>query len=318
MTLYINEDTVQKNLTMLKAIELVEASFIDRANGRAFDIPRVRTRQPNGHLHILQAAAPKINVIGYKAYYIQPGKSRTSLLHLINQEQGNLEAIIESDYLSQIRTGAATGVATKYLSRPDSQVLGLFGSGRHAVTQLEAVCAVRKINEVKVFARNQERLIAFCKKMESRMGVTVRPAISPADTIKNSDIIVTMTRSPDPLFDGALLEPGQFIAATGSNALDRREVDMETVKRSNLIVVDSKEIAKTECGDLMPAYENGLIYWENIPDLGEVIIKRSSGRTKDDDIILFESHGMALQDLYTGKYLLDSASLNGFVVALPF
>jgi ornithine cyclodeaminase len=317
MVLYLKEQDMRDLLTMSMTIEQVERSFAARARGLAFDIPRKRTRQPEGHLHILQAAAPELNVIGYKAYYVRPDKSRTSLLHLMNREQGNLEAMIESDWLSQIRTGAATAVAVRHLARKDSKILGLFGSGRHAVTQLEAVCAVRDVTEVKVFGRNADRVKSFCEMMGKRVAAKVRPALSREETVRGSDIIVTMTRSAEPLFDGKWLEPGQFIAATGSNALDRREIDTETVRRSDVIVVDSREVAQGECGDLLPAYENGLVYWENIADLGEVIVGRWPGRTSDQQIILFESHGMAMQDLYTGAAVLELARKQGRGVELP-
>jgi ornithine cyclodeaminase len=317
MVIYLKEQDVRQLLTMPATIGQVEQAFAARARGQAFDIPRKRTRQPGGHLHILQAAAPELNVIGYKAYYVQPDKSRTSLLHLMDRAQGNLVAMIESDWLSQIRTGAATAVATRHLARKNAKVLGLFGSGRHAVTQLEAVCAVRDVTEVKVFGRNGDRVKSFCETMGKRVTAKVRPAESREETVRGSDMIVTMTRSAEPLFDGKWLEPGQFIAATGSNALDRREIDLETVRRSDVIVVDSREVAQGECGDLMPAYENGLVYWENIADMGEVIIGRWPGRVADDQITLFESHGMALQDLYTGAAALDLARRQGLGIELP-
>jgi ornithine cyclodeaminase len=317
MVIYLKEQDVRQLLTMSMTIEQVEKSFAARARGQAFDIPRKRTRQPGGHLHILQAAAPELNVIGYKAYYVQPDKSRTSLLHLMDRTQGNLVAMIESDWLSQIRTGAATAVATRHLARKNAKILGLFGSGRHAVTQLEAVCAVRDVTEVKVFGRNTDRVKSFCETMGKRVNARVRPAESREETVRGSDMIVTMTRAAEPLFDGKWLEPGQFIAATGSNALDRREIDLETVRRADVIVVDSREVAQGECGDLMPAYENGLVYWENIADMGEVIIGRWPGRTSDDQITLFESHGMALQDLYTGAVALDLARRQGLGIELP-
>jgi ornithine cyclodeaminase/alanine dehydrogenase-like protein (mu-crystallin family) len=317
MVRYLSEKDIRQVLTMPLAIEQVERAFVARAEGKAFDIARRRTRQPGGHLHILQGAAPELNVIGYKAYFIRPDKSRTSLIHLINSEQGNLEAILEADWIGQMRTGAATAVAVKYLAREDAGVLGLFGSGRHAVTQLEAVCAVRAVREVKVFGRNADRVKAFCADLERRVNAIVRPAVSREETVRGSDMIVTMTRSSEPLFDGRWLEPGQFIAATGANALDRREIDIETVKRSNLVVVDSREVAQGECGDLLPAFESGLIYWENVAELGEVIIGRRAGRTVTTQISLFESHGMALQDLYTGSAVLERARAGGLGVDLP-
>ena len=318
MVRYLSEADIRSVLTMPMAIERVEQAFIDRAHGKAFDIPRRRTRQPGGHLHILQGAAPEIDTIGYKAYYVRPGRSRTFLLHLLNHAQGNLEAILEADWMGQMRTGAATGVAAKHLSRPDSSVVGLFGSGRHAVTQLEATCAVRGIREVKVFGRNADRVKAFCNEMSEKVGTTVRPATSREETVRGSDIIVIMTRADEPLFDGAWLEPGQFISATGANALNRREIDLASVKRADLIVVDSVEVATGESGDLLAGVEAGIIYWENIPTLGDVIIGRRPGRTSPEQVTLYESHGMALQDLYTGRRVLELATARGLGTDLPF
>jgi len=317
MVRYLSEADIRAVLTMPIAIDRVEQAFVDRAHGRAFDIPRRRTRQPGGHLHILQGAAPEINTIGFKAYYLRPDRSRTFLVHLIDHAQGNLEAMLEGDWMGQMRTGAATGVAARYLAREDAAVVGLFGSGRHAVTQLEAVCAVRRITEVKVFGRNAERVRRFCDEMAPKVNTLVRPASSREETVRGSDIIVTMTRSEEPLFDGALLEPGQFIAATGANALNRREIDLTTVRRCDLITVDSVEVAMGECGDLLAGVEAGIIYWENIPTLGDVIVGRHPGRTAADQITLYESHGMALQDLYTGRRVLELALERGLGIDLP-
>lgn len=317
MVRYLSEADIRSVLTMPIAIERVEQAFVDRARGKAFDIPRRRTRQPSGHLHVVQGAAPEINTIGYKAYYVRADRSRSFLVHLLDHAQGNLDAILEAEWMGQMRTGAATGVAAKYLSRPDSSVLGLFGSGRHAVTQVEAVCAVRGIREVKVFGRSADRVKAFCDEMSGRVAARVRPAVSREETVRGSDIIVAMTKATEPLFDGAWLEPGQFIAATGANALNRRELDLASVKRADVIVVDSVQVAEGECGDLMAGFEAGIIYWENIATLGDVIVGRRPGRTLPEQVTLYESHGMALQDLYTGRRVLELAIAKGLGTELP-
>lgn len=318
MALFISESQVRELLSMKQAIVEVEKAFIARAKGTAFDVPRVRTRMPGGHLHILQAGAMDLNLVGYKAYYIQPDKSRTTLLNLINRKDGHLEAVIESDSLSQIRTGAATAVAAKVLAREDSSVLGLFGSGRHAVTQLEAICAVRQFKQVKVFSREPGKLAAFCQRMEQQLGLRVSPAVSAEETVRGSDVVIAMTRASEPVFDGRWIEAGQFIAATGSNALDRREIDLATVRRADVLVVDSREVAKGESGDLLAAFENGHLYWENIADLGDVLTGRWPGRTDANQVTLYESHGMALQDIYTGAYLLEAARAQGIGTELPY
>ncbi|WP_144634693.1 ornithine cyclodeaminase family protein [Bordetella genomosp. 13] len=317
MVLYLNESDVRQLLPMSLAIEAVEQAFAAHGRGEAFDVPRLRTRQPGGHLHILQAAAPPIGVIGYKAYYNKPGKPLNTLLHLMNHAQGHTEAMIESDWLGRLRTGAATGVAARHLARQDARVLGLFGYGRHARTQLEAVCAVRDIREVKVFGRDAQAVRAFCDEMGACVAAAVRPAESREATVRGSDLIVTMTRAVEPLFDGRWLEPGQFVAATGANALNRREIDTETVRRADRIVADSREVARGECGDLLPAYEDGLIHWENLDEMGAIVAGRRPARASDDEVILFESHGMAVQDLYAGVEVLKRARERGMGVPLP-
>ena len=317
MVRYIKEAEVRQILTMSKAIELVERAFRDRALGKAFDIPRRRTLQPGGHLHVLQAAAPEINLIGFKAYYLKP-EARTFYLHLINHTRGNQEALIEADWLGRIRTGAATGVATNCLARKDASVVACFGTGRHAQTQLEGVATVRKLAEVRAFGRNQERQKSFCETMARKLNVNVRPVHSEAHALDGAQIVNVMTRSDQPMFDGNLLQPGQHINAAGSNALDRREIDLATIKRCDAIVVDSREVAKGECGDLLPAIEQGLLYWENTADLGEVLLGHKPGRTADAQITLFESHGMAMQDVYAGSYVLDTARARGIGIDLPF
>jgi ornithine cyclodeaminase/alanine dehydrogenase-like protein (mu-crystallin family) len=316
MVRYIKEAEVRQILVMPDVVRIVERAFRDRALGKAFDIPRRRTLQPGGHLHILQAAAPEINLIGFKAYYLKP-EARTFYLHLINHKRGNQEALIEADWLGRIRTGAATGVATNYLARKSASVVACFGTGRHAQTQLEGVAAVRKLTEVRAFGRNLERQKNFCDTMSAKLGVPVRPVHSEAEALAGADIVNVMTRSDTPLFDGRLLEPGQHINAAGANALDRREIDLETIKRCDVIAVDSREVAKGECGDLLPAIEQGLLYWENIPDLGEILVGQRTGRTSEQQITLFESHGMALQDVYTGRHVLDVAREIGIGVDLP-
>jgi ornithine cyclodeaminase/alanine dehydrogenase-like protein (mu-crystallin family) len=318
MAIYLSEEVVRRSLTMPAAIEAVQRAFIDRARGEAYDVPRVRTRLPGGHLHILQGASVTLGLVGYKAYYIRPDKSRTSLLHLIDREQGHLVAVIDADYLGQIRTGAATAVAARALARPEGDVLGLFGAGRHAATQLEAVAAARKLKRVHVYSRTPQKRAEFCERMGRQLGLDVQPAGTAQDAVRGCDLIVAMTRSAEPVFDGRWLEPGQFVAATGSNALDRREIDQATVLRADVVVVDSREVARGESGDLLPAFESGHLYWENIADLGDVLVGRRPGRTDAAQVTLFESHGMALQDIYTAAVILDAARAQGLGEKLPY
>jgi ornithine cyclodeaminase/alanine dehydrogenase-like protein (mu-crystallin family) len=303
---FIKEEEVMRLLTMEAAIDCVERAFRDRANGLAFDVPRERTKTTFGHLHVLQAASTALNVIGFKAYFAGRG-ARTFLVHIINLEMGNLEGMIEADEMGIRRTGAATAVATRALSRANAGTVACFGTGRHGMTQLRAVCAVRSIKTVHIYGRTPSHLQTFGAAIEAELGVRVKIAASPEEALEGADIVNIVTRAESPVFDGKRVAKGQHINAVGSNALHRREIDLATIAAADLVVVDSVEVAERECGDLLPAIEAGLIHWHNVPDLGSILVGRHAGRTSDDQITLFESQGMGMQDIYVGKYVLDAA-----------
>ena len=317
MIRYINEKEVAQILAMPKTVELVEASLKARAEGREFDVPRVRARAATGTLHILQAAAPELNLIGYKAYYSNPGKGARYHVHLINTDNGQLLAMIEASYLGMMRTGAASGVATKYMAREDANTVGMLGAGKQAVGQLEAVCAVRKIKLVKVFSRNVERAREFCAKLSEKLGVQMEAAASAADAVRGVDVVNVITKASTPVLLGEWLEPGQHINAAGSNALTRREIDNAAALRCARIVVDSRGTARNECGDLLPLVESGKLDWDALPELGEVITGRIAGRKSRDEITLYESHGMGIQDIYTGHHVLQVAREKNIGIDLP-
>jgi ornithine cyclodeaminase len=156
---------------------------------------------------------------------------------------------------------------------------------------------------VHVFARTQESLRAFCKEQSQKLKIEVIPAATAADATAGADIVNVATRSPIPVLAGATLSPGIHINAVGVNRLDHRELDLEAVRRADLIVVDSLATARGESGDLLPAIEAGLVHWETLPELGRVLIGHHPGRQSDEQITLFESHGMALEDLYVALHV---------------
>ena len=317
MIRYLKEKDVEQLLPMADAVELVEQSLQARAEGRATDVPRVRARMPAGTLHMMEATAGDLNVIGYKAYFSATGKGTRFYVHLFDTESGKPTAIIEASHLGMVRTGAASGVATRHMAREDAAIVATLGAGKQAIGQLEAVCAVRKIREVRVWSRNPERSQQFCVALEKKLGVTMQVITDPAEAVRGADIINVITKASTPVLLGAWLTAGQHINAAGSNSLARRELDEAAVRRSTRIVVDSRNTARNECGDLLPLAETGLIDWDALPELGEVITGRLPGRRSKDDITLYESHGMAVQDLYTGKFVLDAALKNNIGLDLP-
>ena len=238
MALFLNEDDVRQLLTMPLTLEAVEEAHTELSLARAVDVPRQRTRLPQTALHILQGALPGRDAIGYKAYTSNRSGVRF-LVHVFSAASGALRVVLAADYLGMMRTGAASGVATRWLARPDAEVMGVFGAGWQAEGNIEAVAAVRKLRRVKVFARNAERLAAFCTRMSDRLGLDVVPAASPEDAVRGSDIVSTITTAANPLFDAAWLSPGTHINAAGSNSVIRREVGEDVLKFCRPIVVDS-------------------------------------------------------------------------------
>jgi ornithine cyclodeaminase len=303
---YLNEREVETLLTMPVALERVEAALTARAKGQAIDLPRTRTRVPTGTQHILQAAAPALNLIGYKAYYSSANGTRY-FVHVFRMDSGEYLGMVAASHLGMIRTGAASGVASKYLARENAGTVGQIGAGKQGIGQLAAVCAVRNIRQARVYSRTRDKLLAFCRSMSAKLGIDVLPADSAQAAVHGADIVNVITKSPTPVLEGAWLQPGQHINAAGANALMRRELDLAAVKRCGLIVADSREVARNECGDLLPLVESGHAQWETLPELGEVCAGFRPGRTSAAQITLYESHGMGIQDLYVCDYLLEVA-----------
>lgn len=316
MALFLTEKDVQTVLTMAMAIEGVESAHRDLALGQALDTPRARSRLPQTVLHILQGALPAQGILGYKAYTSNRSGNRF-LVHLFDAASGALLAVIEADYLGMMRTGATSGVAAKWLARPDSRVAGVFGSGWQAEGHVRAICTAIPLERVKVYGRRAEKLHDFCTRMSAATGVAVVPAESPEEAVRGSDLVGTVTTAAQPLFDAAWLEPGTHINAAGSNALIRQELSEAAVKRCDLICVDAVPTALAEAGDLLPLLEKGRLHSRQLVELGDIMIGRSAGRGNPELITLFESQGMAIQDLAVAARVLGAARELGLGTPLP-
>jgi len=317
MALFLSEEDVKALLTMPMALAAVEAAHSECAVGQAIDAPRHRTRLPLTVMHMLQGALPSLGVLGFKVYTTNRSGARFNV-HLFDAASGMATAVIAADTLGMMRTGAIGGIAAKWLAREDAEIVGVFGAGWQAQSQIEALCAVRPIKQVKVLARNAEKLRAFCERMAQKTGRKVSPAASAEEAVKGSDIVVTITGAATPLFDGEWLMPGAHVTAAGSNSLIRREIDETTVRRAKLVCVDSRAVALKECGDLLPLLEKGYLYAGQLTEIGEVIAGMRPGRGSAQDITLFESHGMAIQDLAVAQHILAIARERGLGSELPY
>ena len=316
MALFLSEADVKSLLTMDLALEAVEAAHRAHALGRAIDVPRQRTRVPTASLHILQGALLEEGVMGYKAYTASREGARF-LVHLFDAAAGRLLAVIEADMLGMMRTGAANGVAAKYLARPESASVGLIGAGWQAQSQLEALCKVRPVRQVKLFSRDAERRRLASAEFSRRFGIDVVPVENAETAVRESDIVVTITTASAPVVLGEWLAPGTHINAAGSNALIRRELDEKAVGRAALVCVDSRATALREAGDLLPALEKGRLHEGQLVELGEIVAGIRPGRPAAAAVTLFESQGMAIQDLAVASRLFRQAQERGLGTRLP-
>jgi ornithine cyclodeaminase/alanine dehydrogenase-like protein (mu-crystallin family) len=265
---------------------------------------------PASQLHVLAAGDKRLGVTGVKVYTASRKGARFLVL-LYDAESGDMLAMIEADRLGQMRTGAASGVATKYMSRESADTLGVYGTGWQAESQMMAVCAVRRIKSARVYGRDRERREAFARRMTALLRTEVTAAASPEEAARGCSIVVTATSAREPVLKGEWIEPGAHLNVVGSNFLSKAEVDVETIKRASIIAVDSIEQSKIEAGDLMPAIERGVITWESVTELGRIVAGRDPGRRSEDDITLFKSNGIALEDISTALRVYNLASERG-------
>lgn len=296
MALHLTEQNVEQLLTMPMAIEAVDEGFRQLGSGQAENLPRRRLHSAKGMMHLMAASLPSSGYFGYKTYTVFPEQVRfTVCLH--SSENGKLLAVIEADKLGQIRTGAASGVATRWMARIDTKVVGIIGTGRQAQRQVEAICQVRPVNQVIAYSRSPERLSQFCREIRDRLGVLCHAAKSADEVVEGADALVTITNSTSPVFKGESLRPGTHINAAGSNFLIKRELDETCIRRCRSIVVDSKDQARMECGEFLGPLQKGRLTWDQIRELSEVVTARSLPRTDPKDITLFKSLGVALEDV---------------------
>lgn len=292
---------------MHKAMELVERVLLRLGSERAVNHPRRRVAMDTRTLlHYMAGGDNESGLVGIKVYASNPKVGAPSFVVLLFDSQtAQLLASIEASILGQIRTGAASGVATRRLARNDASRLALFGSGFQAETQLEAVACARDLESVRVYSRKPERRVAFAQRMGEKLGLEVVASSSPEEAMDGADIVTTVTSARYPVFPGERLQPGTHINAAGSNHIMRRELDAESIRRASVIAVDSLEQAHMEAGDLTQAVDEGVLDWNEVCELHDVLAGSRPGRSARDQITLFESQGLAVEDVALAEYLYD-------------
>ena len=316
--LYITEAEVAAHIDIQTAIDVVANIMPAYVRGEVVDYPRQRVRLPRSMMHMLQAGIPALNLTGYKAYTSAGGKARF-WVHLYDATTGEAVAVIEADLLGMLRTGAAGGVAAQALARPDSQSVALFGAGWQAEGQVRALAALfPKLARIQVSARDAGKIAQFCERMKAATGLDIHPAPSAEAAVREADIVVTITTSPKPLFEAEWLRAGTHITAAGSNSLVRREISEATLKRVDVICVDSREVALREAGDLLPLLEKGRSHPGRWVELGELLAGWRPGRSNAEEITLFESQGMGVMDIALAARVLERVRAAGGGTPLPY
>ncbi|MBM3997553.1 MAG: ornithine cyclodeaminase family protein [Planctomycetes bacterium] len=304
--LLLNEQEVQELLTMELALDAVEAALRKQGLDEAHNIPRSRCQTDHVVLHAMSAAAKTLGIAGYKTYTTSR-KGTCFHVGLFDGKTGELTALLQADYLGQMRTGAASGVATKFLARSDAATVGIYGAGKQARTQLLAVCRVRSIKHIAVYSRNEENRQRFCAEMAPLCQCPVEPVTRPEDAAKGKDIIITATTSREPVLFGDWLSDGTHLNVIGSNYLSKSEVDVNVVRRSKPIFIDSRDQGHLEAGDFRQARDEGVLNWGQVRELGELVAGRAPGRQHVSDITLFKSLGLALEDIATAAKVVAKA-----------
>lgn len=307
---------------MAEVIEIVKEAFIQLSTGEAIVPIRtpIEVTSHNGVVLFMPAYLSGSDALGMKVVSVFPDNVRLnrptiSALVVINDATtGEPRAVLDGSYLTALRTGAASGVATQLLARPESEAVAIFGAGVQGRTQLEAVCEVRDIRRAWIYdvVRNvAERFAAEMSRRGGRIPPDIQVASSPAEATRDADIICTATTSPTPVIAGADLKPGVHINGIGSFKPEMQEVDEATVQRA-LLVVDSREAAWAEAGDLIIPRDKGLIKESDVyAELGEIAMGQKLGREDKDRITFFKAVGSAVQDVSVAAYLLQKAEREG-------
>jgi ornithine cyclodeaminase/alanine dehydrogenase-like protein (mu-crystallin family) len=298
--LYLTEAEIADLLTPSDALEAVQGSFQRIAAGEVDNRPRIRQRLDGGAFAVMSAVDRGIGFAGLKSYTWLPNGT-PFVVCLFDLAKAELAAVIAADKLGQLRTGAASGVAAKYLAGEGARTLGVLGCGWQAESQVQCIReALPSIERVVAYCRTEARLEDFCKRVGAEPGETHRDA-------GGQDVVVTATTSKDPVLRGEWLKEGALICAIGANDRRSRELDNVVLERAAFVCCDSIEQAKLESGDLIEPMEQGILDWLEVYELQQVVAGEVQGRQSADDIVLFKSNGLAAWDVAIGALALERA-----------
>ena len=292
---------------MLETIDTMQRHY---GLGEAYSLPRRKIIGSGGMLAVMGGGLFYDGVLGVKTYTVVKG-AYSFQVSLYDADTGSLLCYTQANRLGQLRTGATTGVAVKHLSNAGASTVGIIGTGGQAPTQLEAVCKVRGIKTVKAFSRNQANREAFAKSMAASLGVEVSAAASNREAVEDSDVVICIAATMDPVLEGGWLRPGATVIGAGPTTWRAREVDDETLSRADKVFVDSIEQAPVEAGDMAGAVDRGIFQWSQVLELRHAVAGMVAGRDNPNQVIYAKLMGTGVADVAAAKLAYESAKAAG-------
>ncbi len=317
MALLLRDQDVDQLVTMDLILPAIEDMQRQYGEGHAYNLPRRIIMTDNREMASMGGGLFYQDVFGAKTYTVVQG-GYAFHVSLYNAHTGQLLAFLQANRLGQLRTGATTGLAVKYLARQNATSVGIIGSGAQAGTQLEAICKVRGITQAKVYSPNPERRHAFAMRMSSSLGITVTAVDANRDAVAGSDIVDCIANNTDPVVLGEWLSPGVTVVGAGPTAWRARELDEAAVTKADRIYVDSLEQAAYEAGDLASAVSKGLIQWEQMWELRRLVAGFAPGRRSDKEVIYAKLMGTGVADVAAAKLAYDLAKQQGIGTEIEF
>ena len=322
MVLFLSESDVEASITMPETLAIVEAAFGDLARGDAALLPSASHALPGtaGLFRVLSATLPAQQFFGLKTLTGFPGRRLAGEIYfvilLFEMGTGALRGIVSANYLTGLRTGAASGVAAKYLAREDAHSVGVVGAGVQAWYQVVALLAVREIRTAKIFSRQKNKAEAFAARLRRELSVEAVAVDTPEAAVRDSDLVIAATTATSPVIKGEWLKAGTHVSGIGANARGKQELDAACFERAR-VVADARQQVLEECGDLRSAVESGRVNRDLIyAELGELVEGKKQSRSSPEEITIFKSVGLALQDIAVAASIYEAALRRGLGIVI--
>ena len=310
MARILTDAEIKNSVTMGDMIDAVEEMHRHYAIGEAFNSDRRSVVLGESQLALMGGGLAYKGLYGAKTYTTLKGRQQYHVT-LYDATTGQLLAFIHANWLGALRTGATTGVAVRLLANPDADVLGMIGTGFQAQTQVMAVAQARDLKQIKVFSRRAEPRNEFARRLSDELGVEVLAVETSKEAVEGSNIVVCLTTTKEPVLDGAWLEEGALLVSAGPVTLNAQEVDETSVRCADRIIVDSLEQARYEAGELVTAVEKGVISWDQVAELPQVVAGLTHGRLDPSDNIYVKHFGIGVVDIAAAKLAYDLAQSKG-------